>query len=72
MADIKIKDLLDRHIFGAELFEDSENFMIELSDDDAIGGLDFNPPLHSCFNIGNNTCAYTNSPTVESYMVCVM
>lgn len=33
MADIKIQDLSTHNISGMDLFNDSENFMIELSDE---------------------------------------
>jgi hypothetical protein len=41
MADIQVKDLFDRNIAGSELFNDSENFMVELSDDSEqiVGGM---------------------------------
>jgi hypothetical protein len=46
MADIKVTDLevanlFDRNIAGSELFNDSEDFMVELSDDSepVIGGI---------------------------------
>ena len=49
MTEIKVRDLSNRNIFGADLFDDPENFMVELSDDsDVIGG--FN--LNSCASFG--------------------
>jgi hypothetical protein len=41
MADINVKDLFDRDIPGADLFDDSENFMVEISDENeqVIGGI---------------------------------
>jgi hypothetical protein len=33
MADIKVKDLATHNISGSDLFQDSENFMVELGDE---------------------------------------
>jgi hypothetical protein len=42
MADINIKDLLDRKILGNDLFSDSESFMMEINDESEciVGGLE--------------------------------
>lgn len=62
MADIKLNDLSDRNSFGADLFDDPENFMVELSDDDdAIGGFKtINIP--SCASYGHGC---TERPPAE-------
>jgi hypothetical protein len=41
MADIKIKDLSNLNIIGSDLFDDSEDFTIELSDEieQIMGGI---------------------------------
>jgi hypothetical protein len=41
MADINIKDLSDLNIIGSDLFDDSEDFTIELSDEieQIMGGI---------------------------------
>jgi hypothetical protein len=41
MADIKVKDLATDNISGSDLFQDSENFMVELGDEieEINGGL---------------------------------
>jgi hypothetical protein len=47
MADINLKDLSDRNIAGSDLFDDSENFMVELSDESnlLVGGS--RPPTYT-------------------------
>jgi hypothetical protein len=41
VTDLKVADLFDRNIAGSELFNDSEDFMVELSEDSdpVIGGM---------------------------------
>jgi hypothetical protein len=41
MSDINLKDLFDQNINGADLFDDKENFMIEISEDNEqiVGGM---------------------------------
>jgi hypothetical protein len=60
MADIQVKDLFDRNISGSDLFEDSENFMVEISDDNdlIIGGA--KPTTGQGTIICNHTCGNTN------------
>jgi hypothetical protein len=36
MAEIKVKDLVTHNISGADLFDDSESFMVELSAEDEV------------------------------------
>ncbi|MFM2311234.1 MAG: hypothetical protein RLZZ04_510 [Cyanobacteriota bacterium] len=45
MSEIKIQDLSTDIISGTNLFDDSENFMIELSDDNEqiLGGIGCRP-----------------------------
>ncbi|MFM2311231.1 MAG: hypothetical protein RLZZ04_507 [Cyanobacteriota bacterium] len=42
MSEIKIQDLSTNNISGTNLFDDSENFMVELSEDNEqiLGGVD--------------------------------
>lgn len=47
MADIKLDDVSIQNIPGADLLNDAENFLIELIDDNAIGGL--RPPDFTSF-----------------------
>ncbi len=39
MADINLKNLTGLGFSGSDLFEDSENFMVELSDENIVGGI---------------------------------
>jgi hypothetical protein len=59
MADINIKDLLDRKILGNDLFSDSESFMIELDDEveHIIGSL-WEPPLCYADAYGDGNTAF--------------
>ncbi len=65
MADIKLKDLSKSSISGSNLFDDSENFMVELSDESSLmgGGIfvqttpDVTVPI--CTGIGS-VCVITN------------
>jgi hypothetical protein len=39
VADIKVTDLTINTLSGTDLFEDSESFMMEISDEQVLGGL---------------------------------
>jgi hypothetical protein len=58
MANIKINELMNLNLTGADLFNDPESFMIELSAEDEsmghiLGGL-------ACgFTCGDTNCGYT-------------
>jgi hypothetical protein len=67
MTDIKVKDLSDRHISGFDLFDDLEDFMVELSDDSNVVGGDgrfirtiIDPSY--CAGIGGGTCGIPKVP----------
>jgi hypothetical protein len=62
MADIKIQDLSTHNISGMNLFNDSENFMIELNEEDEcehiIGGA--LPKCYSWINEGTRRIEASN------------
>jgi hypothetical protein len=64
MADIQVKDLVDRNFNGTDLFDDLENFMIELSDDNGLitGGMKPQTIGTGCFGTG---CAGTGCAGTE-------
>jgi hypothetical protein len=65
MTDIKVKNLSDRNISGFDLFDDSENFMVELSDDNNVmGGVAIQTILDRsiCAIYGGGTCGLPKDP----------
>jgi hypothetical protein len=65
MTDIRVKNLSDRHIAGFDLFDDSENFMVELSDDrNVMGGAAVQTILDRsiCAIYGGGTCGVPKDP----------
>jgi hypothetical protein len=65
MTDIKVKDLSDRNTSGFNLFDDSENFMVELYDDNNVmGGVAIQTILDRsiCAIYGGGTCGLPKDP----------
>jgi hypothetical protein len=65
MTDIKVKNLSDRDVSGFDLFDDSENFMVELSDDNnVLGGVAIQTILDRsiCAIYGGGTCCLPKDP----------
>jgi hypothetical protein len=65
MTDIRVKDLSDLHISGFDLFDDSEDFMVELSDDsNVMGGVAIPtiPDRSICAIYGGGTCGVPKDP----------
>jgi hypothetical protein len=65
MTDIKVKDLSNHNVSGFDLFDDSENFMVELSDDNNVmGGVAIQTILDRsiCAIYGGGTCGLPKSP----------
>jgi hypothetical protein len=56
MADINIKDLSDLNTIGSDLFDDSEDFTIELSDEieQVMGGM--RPDVNQCSSFVCGQC----------------
>lgn len=72
MADIKLNDLSNRSASGSDLFNDSESFLKELSDEgeQIVGGLrvDVWCALPTCRRTGGAiSCLDTGAPDVVIY-----
>ncbi|NEO41860.1 MAG: hypothetical protein F6J90_38280 [Moorea sp. SIOASIH] len=72
MANIKVKDIKPT---GADLFNDSESFMNELSNDEleqAMGGLVLYPPVDSVQKTCNcfTTTGYTTEKNIRTGLYC--
>ncbi|NEO66569.1 MAG: hypothetical protein F6J98_41840 [Moorea sp. SIO4G2] len=68
MANININDISALNLTGAELFNDSESFMTELSDDSeqVIGGA-----LPAFCKVKNATCQKSKGACAESQSIVV-
>jgi hypothetical protein len=66
MSEIKVKDLSSLNISGADLFDDAENFLIELNDETTtiVGGM---PCIQSNRERCNGTCVFFTYIAVTSY-----
>jgi hypothetical protein len=74
MADVNIDNLVGFSTIGSDLFDDSENFMVELSDDNVMGGggiVQTAPDLSFCAVYGGGTCGIPKqNPCGELGVTC--
>jgi hypothetical protein len=74
MADVNIDNLAGFSTIGSDLFDDSENFMVELSDDNVMGGGGISIMTIKSFCIGINmeTCGVPKQDPCGGFGSCAL
>jgi hypothetical protein len=75
MADVNIDNLAGFNAIGSDLFNDSENFMVELSDDNVMGGggiVRTGPDLSFCAIYGGGTCGVPKHDPCGGFGSCAL